>query len=320
MISIQNVYYLLLYAWDALEQGDVETHAAEPETKLVDLLATVLNQGIDRLLRQGLHRAYLARQETIPGVRGKLDISATIKADLFNRARTVCEFDELSHDVAHNRILKATVRNLLGTDGLSPRLREPLRSTWHRLHEVLDIPLTKRTFYHIQLHRNNRLYRFLLDICRLLFDCLIPKERTGQFAFRDFQRNEKLMRVLFERFIHNFFRHHAEGYSVKSERLEWEDTTGSAADKRLLPRMRTDVTLRCPGRVIVVDAKFYRKTLQEYRNKETVRSAHLYQLYAYLRNVEITKESAAEVEGILIRAYASNPAPIIPGGLISSRP
>ena len=41
-------------------------------------MAVVLNRGIDRLLRQGLDRAYVSQRETIPGVRGKFDVSGTI--------------------------------------------------------------------------------------------------------------------------------------------------------------------------------------------------------------------------------------------------
>jgi 5-methylcytosine-specific restriction enzyme subunit McrC len=307
MIPIQNVYYLLLYAWDALEQIDTHAVAAEPETQVLDLLAAVLNHGIDRLLRQGLHRAYLSRQETIPGVRGKLDVSATVKADLLRRARTTCEFDELSHDILHNRILKSTLRHLLRTDGLDARLREPIRSTWHRLHEVAEIPLNDRAFRRVQFHRNNRLYRFLLDVCRLLQEYLIPNEASGRFTFRNFLREQKRMRALFERFIRNFFRRHATGYDVDAELLRWENTTGSAQDLALLPGMRTDVSLRRPGLVLVIDAKYYRETLQEYRGRATIRSAHLYQLFAYLKNVALKTEHDTEVEGLLIYPLSKRP-------------
>jgi len=307
MIPIKNIYYLLLYAWDALEQIDTHAVAAEPETQILDLLAAVLNHGIDRLLRQGLHRAYLLRQETIPGVRGKLDVSATVKADLLRRARTVCEFDELSHDVLHNRILKVTLHNLLQTNGLDVRLREPLRATWHRLHEVAEISLTDRTFRRVQFHRNNRLYRFLMDVCHLLHEYLVPNKCTGQFTFRNLLRDKKRMRVLFERFIRNFFRRHAEGYAVEAEPLRWEDTTGSAQDLALLPGMRTDVSLRRPGLVLVIDAKYYGETLQEYRGRATIRSAHLYQLFAYLKNVALKTEHDSEVEGLLIYPLTTRP-------------
>ena len=300
MIPVQNVYYLLLYAWDALEQGDIESVTSEPETKVLDLLAIVLNNGIDRLLRQGLHQAYLSRKETIPGVRGKFDVSATVKANLWQRAQTVCEFDELSHDILHNRILKSTLSHLLRTDGLDARVREPLRATWHRLHEITEIPLSDRVFRRVQYHRNNRPYRFLLDVCQLLQDYLIPSERTGQFLFRNFLRDKRRMSVLFERFIRNFYQRHAEGYTVESESMQWEDTSGSFQDLALLPGMRTDITLRRPGLVLVVDAKYYRDTLQEYRGHTTIRSAHLYQLFAYLKNIASIMSDQAEVEGLLV--------------------
>lgn len=300
MIPIQNVYYLLLYAWNALEETDTRILAAEPETKVLDLLASVLNGGINRLLRQGLDRAYLSRHEAIPGVRGRLDLSATIKADLLRRAQTVCEFNELSHDVLHNRILKATLRLLLRTNGLDSDLREPLRATWHRLHEVADIRLTDRSFRRVQLYRNNRIYSFLLDVCKLLYKNLIPNEVTGQFTFRNFVRDEKRMRRLFERFVCNFYRHHAGEYGVDPELLRWENSTGSAEDLAFLPAMRTDVTLRRPGQVLVIDAKYYRQTLQCYRGRETVRSGHLYQLFAYLKNIAAKTGSNTEVEGMLL--------------------
>src|SRR3954468_9405112 len=104
MIAIKNLYYLLLYAWDAFEEGRMAPVDAEPDTDLLNLLAAVLTRGIDHLLRRGPDRGYLPRTEVIPGIRGKLDLSASIKANLLPSARTACQFDELSHDVPHNQI------------------------------------------------------------------------------------------------------------------------------------------------------------------------------------------------------------------------
>jgi 5-methylcytosine-specific restriction enzyme subunit McrC len=69
--------------------------------------------------------------------------------------------------------------------------------------------------------------------------------------------------------------------------------------------MRTDVTLEQPGRALVIDAKFYREPLQEYYGRQTVRSSHLYQLFAYLRNFEAHGRPADEVEGMLLYPQAS---------------
>jgi 5-methylcytosine-specific restriction enzyme subunit McrC len=307
MIPIQNLFYLLLYAWDALDEAESLAITPEPETQLLDLLAAVLNRGMDNLLRRGLDRNYLAQREAIPGVRGKLDLTATIKANLLSRAHAVCEFDEFSHDVLHNRILKATLRRLLQTPRLDPRLRDPLRATFHRLHEVTDIPLSPRDFRSVHLHRNNRMYRFLLDVCLLLHQCLIPDETTGQVLFRNFVRDERRMRSLFERFVRNFLRREQRTFRVEAESMHWEETTGSPADLAYLPGMRTDVTLRRPGRTLVIDAKFYREPLQQHRGRWTVRSGHLYQLFAYLRNLAVRGQAAAEIDGMLLYPEAARP-------------
>src|SRR5258708_4027006 len=81
--------------------------------------------------------------------------AASIMADVLSRARTVCEFDELSHDILPNCILKATIRDLLRTQGISRKLRPLLRAVWHRMHDIADVPVTSRVFGRVQIHRNN---------------------------------------------------------------------------------------------------------------------------------------------------------------------
>src|ERR1035441_6422817 len=72
-IPIANIYYLLCYAWDALEERDALADVgALDSTHLLGLSAGGLVTGTRRLLRRGLDRGYLAREEEIPGIRGKL--------------------------------------------------------------------------------------------------------------------------------------------------------------------------------------------------------------------------------------------------------
>jgi 5-methylcytosine-specific restriction enzyme subunit McrC len=306
MIPIENLFYLLQYAWDALDEAEtLSSITSEPESRLIDLLAAVLNRGMDHLLRRGLDRDYLAQRDAIPGIRGKLDLAATIKADLLSRVHAVCEFDQLSHDVLHNRILRATLHRLLRTRRLDPRLRDPLRATCHRLHEVTDIPLSLHAFRSVRLQRSDRVYRFLLDVCLMLYQCRIPDEAAGRSLFRNFVRDERRMRGLFERFIRNFLRLEQWDFQVEAEVLHWEQTTASPTDLAFLPGMRTDVTLRRPGRILVIDAKFYREPLQQHRGRWTVRSSHLYQLFTYLRNLVVRGEATAEIDGMLLYPQAS---------------
>jgi 5-methylcytosine-specific restriction enzyme subunit McrC len=299
-IPIQNLYYLLLYAWDVLDESDPVDVSPEPETSLAELFASVLNRGIDHLLRRGIDRGYVPYREGVAGVRGKLDLSATVKGNLLPRARTICDFDELTHNVLHNQILRTTVLRLIRVPGLADHVRESLAGTDRHLREIDVIPLSRRDFRSVQLHRNNRFYRFLLHVCRLVHDSMLVSEETGEVQFRDFVRDPHRMRYLFERFLRNFYRREQGEFSVRREHIRWGNATGSPLAMQLLPRMMTDISLTSADRKIVIDAKFYRETLQRQFGKATVRSSHLYQLFAYLTNLATRGGLNARVEGMLL--------------------
>jgi 5-methylcytosine-specific restriction endonuclease McrBC regulatory subunit McrC len=55
-IPIQNIYYLLVYAWDSLEEADLLQIEPEQSTDLLDLFANVLSSGVAHILRRGLDR------------------------------------------------------------------------------------------------------------------------------------------------------------------------------------------------------------------------------------------------------------------------
>lgn len=64
--------------------------------------------------------------------------------------------------------------------------------------------------------------------------------------------------------------------------------------------MLTDVTMRSSETTLILDAKFYRETLQTNYGKESVHSGNLYQLFSYLKNLEARPGPDATAAGILI--------------------
>jgi 5-methylcytosine-specific restriction enzyme subunit McrC len=297
-IPVQNVYYLLCYAWDRLEEGGVVDVSAVPRTDLVTLFATVLAGGVAHVLRRGMDRGYVPHEEAIAGVRGKLLMAASLKTASLTRGRAVCAFDELSHDVLHNRLIKATLRGLAQAHEVPKALRATLGDLSRRLHDVGDAPVSARAFGQVQLHRNNAFYAFLLDVCELVHRSLLPDEATGRVRFRDFTRDEAAMRRLFEQFVRNFYRRELPGYRVGSDTVQWHGLEASPQDRAFLPIMRTDVTLTSPSRRVVIEAKFSGKTLTG-RYDPKVQSGHLYQLFAYLKNLQGDHADPA-VEGVLL--------------------
>ena len=98
----------------------------------------------------------------------------------------------------------------------------------------------------------------MLAVCRLICDrSLMGRDSTHQF--QDFRRDEKKMRTLFEKFVHNFYARHT-GYRVSAPTLAWDGAADSPSGLDLLPGMRTDIVLASKHRTIVVDTKFTEKT------------------------------------------------------------
>ena len=64
--------------------------------------------------------------------------------------------------------------------------------------------------------------------------------------------------------------------------------------------MRTDVSLVSRDRHIVLDTKYTVNTLQSFHASETIKSSNLYQLFAYLRNLQVVEKDGRQVEGILL--------------------
>ena len=64
--------------------------------------------------------------------------------------------------------------------------------------------------------------------------------------------------------------------------------------------MRTDVSLESNDRHIVIDTKYYSQTLQTYYGFDSIHSGNLYQLFAYLKNLQFTEPRSRTLEGMLL--------------------
>jgi 5-methylcytosine-specific restriction enzyme subunit McrC len=162
-------------------------------------------------------------------------------------------------------------------------------------------------FARVQLHRNNGFYRFLLHVCELCFFALLADERHGDYRFKDFIRDEVRMRQMFEDFIYNFYRlEQNEFTAVSGERFAWDTSYLDQAARALLPEMGTDVYLESSSRKIVIECKFTPNVLQENRGKLSAQSEHLYQLFAYLKQLEGRGGNDKHCEGLLLYPTAAH--------------
>ena len=300
-IPIANLYYLLCYAWDALEQRDaVETGLSDCDT-YEDLFGTVLDTGVSRLIKRGLDRDYVEFHEETSRPSGRMDLGISIKRNLLRRPAVHCSYDSLTQDVLHNQILRTTIRSLLGASKLDDKIRKRLARIHRRLDGIRYVRLSPRAFSQVALHRNNAQYRFLLNVCRLVYEHTLVDEGSGDVRFVDFDQDSKPMWRLFERFVRNFYRREQKAYNVESQKFPWQ-ATATADALAYLPIMETDSSLEAVDgtRTVIVDTKYYQEALQSHMSKDSVRSGHLYQMFAYLENAAMASTSSRIFEGVLL--------------------
>lgn len=300
-IPVRNVFYLLSYAWGTFEAAEtLELSALDAETP-AELTAHLLVQATRRLLRRGLDRGYRTTERELAGIRGQIDFNESLSRMLLSEGRSVCHVDELTHDVLHNQLLKSSLESLAGVPDLDDGLRRDARRLAGRMRDVTSIELRPKHFRRVQIDRNARFYRFVMDLCRLVADNTFIDESTGTTRFRDFLRDEAQMHDVFETFLRNFYgREHSA--DVGREHIEWHARPADEASAERLPRMETDLTLREGERILVIDAKYMTGgPLQSgYRSgTERIRSKHLYQLFAYVENYAV-RESDRTIEGMLL--------------------
>jgi len=299
MIPIKNLFFILCYSWNRLDEGELVKASVDDVNTPQDLLARILINGSNRVLKDGLDRGYLEFAEESSSLRGKINFSGSISRLLFEQAKAATFVDELSHNILHNQILKSTIHLLAGSSAVNSSLRVELLKVVRAFKDIDLIKLNASIFKRVQIHQNNAFYAFLIDVCELIYLHLSPDSREGEAKIRDFTRDEVKMRKVFQDFAYNFYRTNQTEFDVYSERLSW-GANGSEADLSLLPYMYTDVTLNSPSRKIILDTKYYQEAFQSNWGKNSFHSSHLYQLNTYLDCTERTHSVDQKVDGILL--------------------
>lgn len=300
-IVIQNVYVMLAYTFRAINSKSTSKVGKEKFDNLHDLLAEILIRGMNAQIKRGLHQDYLSRTEELSTVRGRIDISQTVNRHSRTRGRIVCSFDEYLPDTQHNQALKSVISLLIRRGSITKARQASLRRLLPYLEGVTLVSPNSIRWNELHYHRANASYRMLLGVCELIVLGLLPNEENGDSKLESWFTDEA-MSTLYERFLREYFALHHPELSPSAPLIDWAIDGGGAFGLHQLPTMRTDLTLRRGANRLIIDAKYYGKSMQTNRfsAKSTVHSANLYQILTYVKNEDVGQ--TGNVAGLLLYA------------------
>ena len=292
---------MLSYAFQILKQADYEKVAAEQFDKIYDLFAAILAKGVARQLKHGLYREYVPIQENLSVMRGKLNISETVRLKAQCSDRISCEYDNFSENNLYNQVLKTTIYRLVHTSDVNKKQRQELKRLLLFFGNVDLIQTDHIQWNKLIYQKNNKNYEFLLNICYLVLTGLLQTTDKGKFRLMSF--SDEHMEMLFQRFVMEYYKQHHRKLRPKAQQIEWNITDGQESSMiHFLPKMKTDITLQKGDRALIIDTKYYTKIMAE-NYKITYRSAHLYQIFSYVKNMD--RNNTGNVSGLLLYAKTS---------------
>ena len=305
-IPIRNLWYMLLYAWNKVDQIDRWRTEVEHAPTLDMLLASILADLLQQRLRIGLGRSYVDEEKLLRGVRGRIDFGKSLKHRTFDQGRAYCRFQNYSTNVPKNQIIRSTLDRLvqMGQFGSMQKesnlMRQRLRLLSRNLADVDRIEINPDMIKRQQLGRNDGDYRLMLFICDLILQRQMPTESGESAGMKVRDKDSLLLHQVYERFVANFYKIHLTSWTVWPQTiLSWHENVSNPK----LPKMKPDVLLqeRNTKRIIVLDTKFTPKSLINSQWGNLVYdSSHLYQMYAYLKSQEDLSIQHHSAKGILL--------------------
>ncbi|MBQ9048295.1 MAG: 5-methylcytosine-specific restriction endonuclease system specificity protein McrC [Solobacterium sp.] len=298
MIPVRNIYYMLSYAFQALQNQGIREADVESFDNASELYAEILLKAVSIQIKRGLRRDYIPKTELMSSVKGKIEVADSLKSQSIQRGKLICTYDDYSVDNILNRIIKTTFLHLLRTD-IKMQQKKEIRKILIYFDDVSETDLLNMD-WNFRYERNNQTYQLLVAICRFLAEDMLQTQTGGNKKTADYKDEQRMSR-LYEKFILEYYRKHYKQLSPSAPEIEWQIESGKDS---MLPSMKSDIVLSKGNRILIIDAKYYSRNTQVQFDKHTIHSNNLYQIFTYVKNMECKLQSIEghEVAGMLLYA------------------
>ena len=306
-IPVRNIWLLYLYAMDMKKFANRYDSDIEDAPDFKHLIARLLCNAVDMRMRRNISQGYRRRQEVLSRVRGRIDLLQTTSHGLLYQGKVACRYEELTTNTPRNRLVKAALSALsswIDDSDLAHQCRRLDADLG--LSGVDGIRPSRAEMAADQIARHDADDLLMVSLARLVFDHVLPTETAGLNTMSEVDKNEHLVRRLFEKAVGNFFKLELtqDGWKTyPGKRLKWPLAASSPGMPDILPNMQTDIILEHDKtkRRIIIDTKFTNIVTSTNYRSTVLKSGHLYQIYAYLRSQVSDEDQLSQTsEGLML--------------------
>lgn len=259
----------------------IKTANADLIAQRMPLLEVFIQQfllAVNSLIKRGLRSDYVARQDNLFALRGRLLVAQQISQNLVRKDRFFTEHDEFLQDRAENRLIHTALRHVLTLchTQQSQRVARELSFIFADVPISSDVALDIKR---IRLDRGMSYYESALDWAMLILQGLSPLTGTGQHNAPSLLFP---MEAVFEAYVEKHLTRQLHGgYTLKPQ----------ASSQHLVAhqgknwfRLKPDLLVKQGQNTsLVLDTKWklLDEAKQNGRDKYQLSQADFYQLYAY---------------------------------------
>ena len=275
----KRLVHMLAVALDIdIAAGPVTALGWQKET-LLEILIGLFARKLADEVRKGMPRRYLAHEDDLTALRGRLDVTRQFTTLVARPDRLACRYDDLSPDILLNQIMKATVQRLIRVS-VSAENQRRLRELAFFYADIRGVPAAGLAWESLVLDRTNSRWRELVELARLLLGDRFQTTSSG--AANGFSLTFDMSR-LFEAYVARQMRRALAGTDLtvhaQGGRLYCLEEAETGAGRFMT---RPDILLKRNGAVaLIIDTKWKRISRQLDDPKRGVSQGDIYQMIAY---------------------------------------
>lgn len=229
---------------------------------LLEIFISMFLCELEALVKKGIKSDYVALEENLNFLKGKLNINEQIKRNSIHKERFYVGYSEFLSDIKINRIIKTTLKSLYKKSN-SSKNQQKIRELLFIFDEVSECEDYKNFFAKLVTNRQVKHYEQTLLWCKIfLLNNSFTPHKGDDLAFALLFD----MNALFESYVGNFMKKSFPGTILQHSEKHLVENPKSF-------KLRPDIFLK--GKFIA-DTKW--KIIS---SKDDISQADLYQLYAY---------------------------------------